>query len=637
MTKKLKNNEHIFNAMYENTFEEDIVREINEDFKNRQAQRKKYEKQWELNMNFLMGNQYCGITKMGEVEDYNKQYFWQEREVFNHIAPIIETRASRLTTIRPKMSVVPTTNSENDLNTAKVSKNILNSIYHKLNLSNLISKATSWSEICGTSFYKVIWDTDGGLSIAKNEKGEDIKEGEVKITVCPPYEIFPDNNNAENINDCTSIIHAKCYDVKTIKNIWGVDVEPQTLDVMSLSSTATTQGGLGYTASVNKVISEKVENSALVIERYEMPTDALPNGRLTIVAGNKLLYIDELPYINLDDNKRGFPFIKQVAITQPNSFWGASIIERLIPVQRAYNAVKNRKHEFLNRMAMGILTVEDGSVDTDNLEEEGMSPGKVLVYRQGANKPEIMKVGDMPTAFDTEEEKLLNEFTQVSGVSEMFNSKNIGNGNISGTALSILVEQENSRLNPTADQIKTAVKLIGKHILKLYKQFVKESRICKIIGQDGSVEMFYFNSSEISSDDIVLETENEIGETLTQKRSMIFELLNAGLLTDENGKISNRVRSKTLEMLGYGVWETQNDIAELHMRKAGKENINMLKEISQEVLEIDEHKLHIDEHIAFMLGTSYEKQILNNPKIKDLFLEHIKKHKELLKQENQGE
>ena len=44
------------------------------------------------------------------------------------------------------------------------------------------------------------------------------------------------------------------------------------------------------------------------------------------------------------------------------------MVERAIPVQRAYNAVKNRKHEFLNRIAMGVLTVEDGSVDTDNLE-----------------------------------------------------------------------------------------------------------------------------------------------------------------------------------------------------------------------------------------------------------------------------
>ena len=45
------------------------------------------------------------------------------------------------------------------------------------------------------------------------------------------------------------------------------------------------------------------------------------------------------------------------------------MIERIIPVQRAYNAVKNRKQEFLNRLSMGVITVEDGSVDTDDLAE----------------------------------------------------------------------------------------------------------------------------------------------------------------------------------------------------------------------------------------------------------------------------
>ncbi|MCX4286529.1 MAG: hypothetical protein OSJ68_04460, partial [Clostridia bacterium] len=90
-----------------------------------------------------------------------------------------------------------------------------------------------------------------------------------------------------------------------------------------------------------------------------------------------------------------------------------SVIERVIPVQRAYNAVKNRKHEFLNRLAMGVLTVENGSVDTDNLEEEGLSPGKILVYRQGAEKPSLMDSGDVPADFAYEEDRLLSEFETV--------------------------------------------------------------------------------------------------------------------------------------------------------------------------------------------------------------------------------
>lgn len=41
-------------------------------------------------MNFLMGNQYASITPTGDIDDYGRQYYWQEREVYNHIAPIVE-------------------------------------------------------------------------------------------------------------------------------------------------------------------------------------------------------------------------------------------------------------------------------------------------------------------------------------------------------------------------------------------------------------------------------------------------------------------------------------------------------------------------------------------------------------------
>ena len=44
-------------------FEEDIVTDVNNDFLQRQQARKNIERQWQLNMNFAMGNQYCSITQ----------------------------------------------------------------------------------------------------------------------------------------------------------------------------------------------------------------------------------------------------------------------------------------------------------------------------------------------------------------------------------------------------------------------------------------------------------------------------------------------------------------------------------------------------------------------------------------------
>ena len=171
---------------------------------------------------------------------------------------------------------------------------------------------------------------------------------------------------------------------------------------------------------------------------------------------------------------------------------------------------------------------------------------------------------------------------------------------------------------------------MGKHVLRLYRQFASIPRLSKIVGDNGDIEVFYFNSSDISSDDIVFETENEIGETTAQKRAMVFDLINAGLLQDENGKLSNRMRVKALELLGFGVWENAQDINELHLKRAASENLKMIESgetISP--LEVDEHDIHITEHTAFLLGGEFEKKAQKNPRLTEVILSHIRMHKQL--------
>lgn len=235
----------------------------------------------------------------------------------------------------------------------------------------------------------------------------------------------------------------------------------------------------------------------------------------------------------------------------------------------------------------------------------------------------------MPSAFEKEEENLLSEFVQVSGINDANLTSTISSANISGVALEIMVEQENERLSATADQVKYAVVEIGKQILRLYKQFASQKRLGKIEDNNGHIELFYWNSSDVSSDDVVLDTTNEIGETLVQKRNMIFELLKAGLLQDENGNLDSAMKKKTLEMIGFGTWQDVNDLTELHNKRAGKENLDFLKGRTDDVLEIDDHKVHINSHTAFLLS----QDILNSENGKQIaqnIMEHIEKHKKFL-------
>ena len=264
----------------------------------------------------------------------------------------------------------------------------------------------------------------------------------------------------ENLEDCFSIIHAKSMSILDIKEKYGVTVMPESVDKFDLS----------LSSKIVNESEEKPTDKALVIEKYEKPSKTFPRGRLITVAGDKLLYYGDLPFRNGELESYGFPFVKQDCISSIGRFFSLGIVDRLIPIQRAYNAVKNRKHEFMNRLTSGVMLVEDGSIDVDDLESEGLPPGKVLVYRQGSKEPEMMGGLTMPEDFEQEEKRLLNEFVTVSGVSDV-SSASLSASLKSGSALEILVEQENEKLLLPVERIRNSYITIAKQALRLYYYF----------------------------------------------------------------------------------------------------------------------------------------------------------------------
>ncbi len=590
-------------------YKEDIIESVKNDYLERAEARRPFETQWRLNMNFYMGNQYCTALPSGEIADVERDYYWQEREVFNHISSLVETRQAKLNTVRPTLTVRPFSSDDGDVKTAKNSTKILSSACDKLNMDALLTEGTMWSEICGTSFYYVGWDKRGGLEI-----GDGVYEGDVCASVVSPFEIYPDNIFAQNLCDCRSIIRARSVDVDEIKRVYGKSVPPENSDVIGLC-TAQLSGGLTACGTVNKLSVSSARNSAVLIERFTLPSSDKSNGEYAVVANGELLFYGELPYVNGADGKRTYPFVKQVSLVNAGCFFGSSIVERSIPVQRAYNAVKNRKHEFMNRLAMGVMAVEDGSVDIDNLEDEGISPGKILVYRQGSTPPRMVDPGAVPNSFDAEEMRLLAEFTQISGVSEIMRSSEAVSASMSGVALQLLIEQDDTRLSLSAEYVRLAARELARHILRLYKQFGRESRLSRIAGSSGEVELVRWSASDISSDDVVFATDNELLSTPAMRQNMMFELFKMGLLSDEDGKMSDAAKHRFLDAVGYGGWDSDIDMTEVHMRRAEKENMD--GEYKPD--EFDDHKTHVDVHVKYLLGECDGKKA-------DSLRAHIREH-----------
>lgn len=598
-----------------------IAQDVTEDFLRRREERRHIESGWLLNLNFFSGNQYCDVSPSGEIVEEDSRFYWQSRRAFNHIAPTIDSRVAKLEKLKPELRVRAFSDEDGDVQAAKLATGVLRYVHDRIGLSETIYKGIVWSEICGSAFYKIVWAEQGGRQVAVTEDGHSVYEGEAQVSVVSPFEIFPDRLDAEDIDDAASLIHAQTVTARYIYEKFGVTIEGDDIETAEYSEPSS-----GRRSVFSGMHTTKVRDGVVLIERYTKPNSEMPDGKLEIAAGGKLLYVGPLPYQNREKGERGFPFVKQDCLRLPGAFFAESVIDRLIPVQRAYNAVRNRKHEFLNRLSMGVLTVEDGSVDTDALETEGLLPGKILVYRQGGKAPEMLDCGDVPTAFKDEEEWLEKEFALISGVSDL--SQNSTPISVtSATGLQLLLTQDETRLSATLGSMERAMKEVGRHILRLYRQFAGTARLMTLTGENKKTQTYYFNASNLAVNDLQFESQDS--SSPEEKRTTLLKLYEAGLLTDEEGKLGSENKNRILEAFGFGSYENAKDISALHRAKATDENLE-LRERAVEPDDFDEHELHIAEHTRFLLSAEFRNSDKRDAWKKN-FSAHIEKHKQYRK------
>ena len=593
-----------------------LVREIAADFEARREARRSLERGWQLNMNFVSGNQYCDISTAGEIEEETAAFYWQSRRCFNHIAPTVDTRIARLAKVRPSLEVRAFSGAGADVKAARRCSNILKAVRNRIDLDGIIDRATLWSETCGTAFYKIVWNYEDGMVIGTDDTGHSIREGDVNVVALSPFEVYPDSLTAETLEDVKSLIHAKAVSVSEVRERFGVEVAGEKISDFPLVPFSAASG---WKRPSDGGDAPAMEDAVILIERYTRPCGQYPDGRLEIVAADKLLYEGDLPYRNGDRGERVFPFVRQTCIPLAGAFFGTSVVDRMIPLQRAYNAVRNRKHEFLNRLSMGVIAVEDGSVDAEDLAEDGLYPGKVIVYRRGSEKPGFLESATLPSEFEKEEERLSGEFILVSGMSEI--SRNSANPThvTSATGLQLLIDQDVNRMHMSVESMERAVRETGKQILHLYKQFAGARRVLRMTGTGGYAELVEFGRSDISADDVQFVSGYE--RTAEQRKEDILHLLSLGLLRDEDGKFSDDTRNRVLEALGYGSFDNARDISHLHIRKAERENA-LLAERDVEADGYDDHALHITEHVRALLSGGEEDAAL-----RERILSHIASHK----------
>lgn len=681
-------------------YKEDLVNYINTEYERRQAERRPHELQWRLILNFLDGNQYLDINSAAlDLTEIPKLYWFESREVFNHLAPILETRVARFSRMQPRLKIRPATSENSDISGAKIGLRLLDYVQNERLTGDPRQALYQWMDSLGTVFLKNVWNPRLGrrvgaialkaqsqdqpqkvkqfqdtapdsldnagkrisenldqqqpqqdnntVQIQESDNGvlagtiQALYEGDVDPVIVPPYEIYPDSTFNPTVGDCRSILHCRAYHVDQVYEMYGVKVDPEPVESFRLAGGVRGSFGLGYGGNGFTTTVSKLEGYAIVKEMWERPSMAYPQGRLIVVCNDKVLYVGPLPYKVGTDDAPDLPFVKIEAIKRPGCFWGRSVMERLIPIQRRYNTLRNRKAEFLNRVAIGQLAVEEGSIDLDDTEENGGGPGYIHVYRKGFTPPHYLQFPPLPAAFETEETSLLNEFTVISGVSELARNSTPAPGTRSGIAMSLAIEQDDTRLSHTVGNYENAVVLAGKQWLRLYKQFATQKRLLKMVGTDLEVELMEWDRSDIRSDDVVVETSALLAETPAQRRQTIYELFQIGLFNDpETGRLTKQGQKRLIDMLQLGHWEfiSADDIDNLQAVRAEKENRAMSKGAMPQPQDIDNDQIHLEHHTRYRLTGEYEEiMAATGGQVDMIFQQHSMMHFQRIQQAMQAQ
>lgn len=615
-------------------YKEEIIATILDDLEKRRGQRTTLEKQWTLNANFLVGNQYCDFREYsGDIEQTRPIYDWLNRETFNNIAPLIQTRIANLKKLNYMMRVRPATNELEDYAKAEVSTSVLQYTQKATDFVSKKDTSIYWNELCGSCFWLSWWDKDKGEKLAvetdieigengiEQKKERAFYQGDIDYGLITPYEVFPESIFKQGIESQRSIILEQVKSVDDIYDLYGIDVEGSAVETFALTP-VTSGGGLGHENTVISVGHRTEENAEKVVTYFERPSKYRPNGLMAIIVGGEhLVYYGALPYSRI-------PIIQSVCYEVPGQFFGKSVIEDLIPIQRTYNGVINSIHEFIERLSLGNHYVEEGSIDIDEYEENGLAPGAMLVYKVGTNPPTPVPNGTLPSELMSERYNLKNEMEYVAGVSQLMVTGATPSGITSGTAIDNLRDIDNTRLSLTGDHIRNAIRKLAILWLEIYKRYATTLRIVNYTGTNNIGKALVWSANDIESYDVDYMTENELLMSEDAQRENFLNAYQMGLFTDNNGVIPERVKLKALESMKIGNYTELMSINTLQLQAAQRENVFFEKGVIPEVSDFDDHTIHIEEHLRYILQMDFQILKYKKPEYAEALENHIRQHKQ---------
>lgn len=560
------------------------------------------ERQWYLNLAFYFGKQNVAIVNASTSATGNNFRLhtpqappWRVRLVSNKIKPIVRTELAKVTAQKASASVIPASEDDKDIFAARAGEQIWESTYQRKRVKAVMRRAMFWTLLTGTGYIKCWWDAQ-----APNPDNPQMP-GDFGIVHETPFHIFVPDFREEELENQPYLIHASTKSPEWVRQTFG--------DLADKINPNTSQANDILEDSFIQLVGAQQlqKDSVLCLELWGKPgsVPGFPNGVMATLLGDKIVQV--IPYWPYNHNE--YPFAKFTHIPT-GKFYGDSTVTDLIPLQKEYNRTRSQIIEAKNRMAKPQLIAPRGSIDASKVTTE---PGQVIFYTPGFNPPQPLPLTPLPAYVLQELDRIQMDIDDISGQHEITKGR-VPPGVSSGTAISFLQEQDDSKLSHTIDSIEDGIEKIARHTLSHVVQYWDVGRVIKSVGDNGAFDAQVLKASDLRSNtDIRVEAGSALPTSKAAKQAFIMDLMKMGFVDPAEG----------LQVLEIGGISKLYDKLQTDLRQAQRENLRMQNGQPMQPNTWDNHAIHIECHNKFRKSQAFE---MLPPEVQAIFEAHVMMH-----------
>ena len=627
-----------------------IVRWVKDSYGKCKGQFEPIKRQWYLNLSFYKGDQYVDMIDGRIIKIPSPRN--KVRQVVNRIKPVVRTEVSRLTSQEATVEVVPASSEQEDVLAAQAAQAVFISLRERLELQKVLRQAAWWCSITGIGYIKTYWDKDKEYE----DSNQQLAVGDHCFSSVSPFNILVPDLMLEDIEEQPYVLNVFTKSVDWVKQYYPEVIKPDFKPtVVSSNEIMETH----YLNTKGTSANDAKPDACLVIEAWVKPgaTALMPQGgKVTMIDDTIIDYQGEgIPY------KHGqYPFAKMESI-QSGSYYPASVVEDLIPIQRELNRTRSQLLEARTLSAKPGWFYTEGSMDPNKVTSAN---GQMIGIKPGATPPTPIPLPQMPSYVMELIQSDLTDIEDISGQHQV-SKGSAPAGVTAGTAIQFLQEADNSYLATTHASLEDALKKIAGQAISLAIEYWDSQRLIKVVGKDGSVSARYLQGSDLESGtDIRIEGGSSLPQSKAGRIAFFTDLINRGILPPQDGlklmnvpnmqaywdevdvdknqalrenvamaeldpaqtaqarqEVQQSVQQSVEAGMPPGMDPMQNPIASQQMELANEPVIP--------VNEWDNHEIHLMVVENFMKGQEYESL---DPAIQNEFKLHRQKHKDALMQ-----